>query len=459
MLLRHCGVGLLHKRLRNPGRELKQCLLKRCVPSASSADCSQVSSTWRQSSTAFSSTTKSSKSASNPSSVFTSRKASSLKKNFTASGSDAKDLEPNKQRPYKKNENNSDYNKSTSLKNSTNMPKEKRRRPVTRAAGPMPSGAGGGLGQHFLKNPLVVNGIVDRANLKPHETVLEVGPGTGNMTVKMLEMVKKVVAVELDPRMVVEVQKRVQGTPMETKLQVIHGDVLKVDLPYVDVVVANIPYQISSALTFKLLAHRPQFRCAVIMFQEEFAQRLTARPGESLYCRLSVNVQLLAKVTQLMKVGKNNFKPPPKVDSRVVRIEPRNPPPPINFAEWDGLLRICFNRKNKTLRANLTSKAAVTLMESNLRTYCALKNIPLPDVSAEVVGDDADMDDGDADADATTGKKSSNTHKALSAYIKRLVDEALDASGYADARAAKLDIDDFLALLKEFNARNIRFSS
>ena len=67
------------------------------------------------------------------------------------------------------------------------------------------------------------------------------------------------------------------------------------------------------------------------MFQREFALRLVAQPGDELYCRLSVNTQLLAKVTHVMKVGRNNFRPPPKVESSVVRIEPINPPPPINF--------------------------------------------------------------------------------------------------------------------------------
>jgi len=67
------------------------------------------------------------------------------------------------------------------------------------------------------------------------------------------------------------------------------------------------------------------------MFQREFALRLTAKPGEKLYCRLSLNTQLLARVDHLMKVGKNNFRPPPKVESSVVRIEPKNPPPPINY--------------------------------------------------------------------------------------------------------------------------------
>ena len=134
------------------------------------------------------------------------------------------------------------------------------------------------------------------------------------------------------------------------------GDAIKSDLPFFDVCVANVPYQISSPLVFKLLLHRPFFRCAVLMFQvcphqfwfrfgiihinfnlqREFAQRLVAQPGDKLYCRLSINTQLLARVDHLMKVGKNNFRPPPKVESSVVRIEPRNPPPPINFREWDG---------------------------------------------------------------------------------------------------------------------------
>lgn len=194
------------------------------------------------------------------------------------------------------------------------------------------------LGQHFLKNPAVVTAIVAKAALKSTDVVLEIGPGTGNMTVPLLQQSKNVVAIEYDTRMVREVLKRVEGTEHERKLQVIQGDAIKTRFPFFDVCVANVPYQISSVLVFKLLSHRPMFRCAVMMFQEEFALRLTARPGEALYCRLSVNTQLLARVDQLMKVGRNNFRPPPKVESRVVRIELRNPPPPVNFSEWDGMV-------------------------------------------------------------------------------------------------------------------------
>lgn len=104
-------------------------------------------------------------------------------------------------------------------------------------------------------------------------------------------------------RLVAELQKRVQGTPYQAKLQIIVGDVLKTELPFFDICVANIPYQISSPLVFKLLLHRPFFRCAVLMFQKEFAQRLVAKPGDKLYCRLSINTQLLARVDMLMKVS------------------------------------------------------------------------------------------------------------------------------------------------------------
>mmetsp|Transcript_1765 Transcript_1765/g.2612 ORF Transcript_1765/g.2612 Transcript_1765/m.2612 type:complete len:168 (-) Transcript_1765:2016-2519(-) len=166
------------------------------------------------------------------------------------------------------------------------------------------------------------------------------------------------------------------------------------------------------------------FRCAVMMFQEEFALRLTARPGEALYCRLSVNCQLLAKVDQLMKVGRNNFRPPPKVESRVVRIELRNPPPPVNFTEWDGMIRLLFNRKNKTLRSVLMTKPTIKMLEENMRTHAAMNN--------EM------MDDG--------------------AKVVQIIEEVTGMEAWDGRRASKLDLDDFLDLLAEFNKRGIHFA-
>lgn len=146
------------------------------------------------------------------------------------------------------------------------------------------------------------------------------------------------------------------------------------DWPTFDVCISNLPYQISSPFVFRLLLHRPLPRFAVLMFQQEFADRLVAKPGSKLYCRLSVNVQLLAKVEHLMRVKRTEFRPPPKVDSTVVRIEPKNPPPPINYQEWDGILRIVFLRKNKTLSAIFKQSTILEMLEKNYKTYCSIKN-------------------------------------------------------------------------------------
>lgn len=130
--------------------------------------------------------------------------------------------------------------------------------------------------------------------------------------------------------------------------------------------------------------------------------RLVAKPGSDLYCRLSVNVQLLARVDHLIKVSRNSFKPPPKVESSVVRIEPKYPPPAINFTEWDGLVRLCFMRKNKTLSAIFRIKHVINMLWENFKIFdkhqkkqlaaAATSNMEEgkaePDLSAMMMADD-----------------------------------------------------------------------
>ncbi|KAL1129367.1 hypothetical protein AAG570_013894 [Ranatra chinensis] len=281
-----------------------------------------------------------------------------------------------------------------------------------------------GAGQHILKNPMVITGIVDKSAILPTDTVLEIGPGTGNLTARLLEKAKRVVACEVDTRLVAELHKRFQNTPFKPKLEIIVGDVLKTELPFFNVCVANIPYKISSPLVFKLLLHRPFFRCAVLMFQREFAHRLVAKPGDSLYCRLSVNTQLLARVDLLMKVGRNNFRPPPKVESNVVRLEPRNPPPPINFKEWDGLTRIAFLRKNKRLASLFKQTSVVTALDKNYRIHCSVSNISI----------EPDFD------------------------MKAKLEAILVEEGLAEMRARNMDVDDFIRALHAFNSKGIHFT-
>ncbi|GMH25839.1 hypothetical protein Nepgr_027682 [Nepenthes gracilis] len=326
-------------------------------------------------------------------------------------------------------------------------------------------------GQHILKNPLLVDTIVQKAGIKSTDTILEIGPGTGNLTKKLLEAGKSVIAVEVDPRMVLELERRFQGTPFHNRLKVIQGDVLKCDLPYFDICVANIPYQISSPLIFKLLDHKHCFRCAVIMFQREFAMRLIAQPGDSLYCRLSVNTQLLARVFHLLKVGRNNFRPPPKVDSSVVRIEPRKPLPlsPDKLKEWDGMLRICFSRKNKTLGAIFKQKKILSLLEKNYKTLQALH----PSQNGQEEMDLSMLHDGFEDAvmDADDGKDEDDEMELegsdmdsmaeageTGSAFKDKVSGVLKQYDYENKRSSKLSQNEFIHLLSVFNEACIHFA-
>lgn len=332
--------------------------------------------------------------------------------------------------------------------------------------------------------------IVDKADLKQSDVVLEVGPGTGNLTTRILEKARRVVAVEQDPRMAAELTKRFQGTPAGKRLELTLGDVIKLPrLPYCDVCISNTPYQISSPLTFKLLAADPPPRACVLMFQREFAMRLFAKPGEKLYSRLSVNAQMWAKVEHVMKVGRNNFNPPPQVESNVVRLSPKIPRPGISFDEWDGLLRVAFVRKNRVLRsAFLGTTSVMEMLEKNYRTFCAQNDVALDDGPLDPSGDAAmdvdvggeadddewdgimDVDDGDDMPDffkeeiskkekKQQGNPSRKRKGKVAELVRSKVVKVLEVdTELADTRARMCDEGNFLKLLYAFNQEGIHFS-
>jgi 18S rRNA (adenine1779-N6/adenine1780-N6)-dimethyltransferase len=253
------------------------------------------------------------------------------------------------------------------------------------------------FGQHLLKNPDVVSTIVSLANINPSESVFEIGPGTGNLTLHLLRQAQHVYACELDSRLLEVLLKRVDEIDQSAadsaakfesslglctnlfkqKLTVVHDDFLRVPLPRFDVLVANIPYQISSPVLRRLFSLNPAPKRAIVMFQLEFAQRMVASPGTADYCRLSVNCQMLADCEIVLKVGKEQFRPPPKIDSAVVRISPKNIESTLrprnlfengsSFEEWDAFLRILFASKNKMLRTVLTRSKPALLRLTSLR--------------------------------------------------------------------------------------------
>ncbi len=201
-------------------------------------------------------------------------------------------------------------------------------------------------GQHFLVDRRVAARQIAHAGLRPSDTVLEIGPGLGVLTHALVERARRVVAIESDRRFADHLRRTLP------EAEILHGDALKVDWPDFDVMVSNLPYQISSPLTFRLLD--APFNRAVLMYQWEFARRMVARPATPDYSRLSVGVYVRAKCELLERVPRNAFLPQPGVDSALVRLEPRPSPFPIpDPAAYDAVVQALFEHRRKTVENGL----------------------------------------------------------------------------------------------------------
>ena len=178
------------------------------------------------------------------------------------------------------------------------------------------------LGQHFLIDKNIVRKIVRLAQLQPGETVLEIGPGRGILTEALLEASGLVVAIELDAALCAHLRETIGARP---NFQLIEGDALAFDYAQVSspfLVVANLPYYVSTPLLFRLLEQRRRIDRLVLMLQEEVAVRLAAAPGGKEYGALSIAAQLWCDVRVSFKVPASCFRPKPKVGSAVVALMP-----------------------------------------------------------------------------------------------------------------------------------------
>jgi 16S rRNA (adenine1518-N6/adenine1519-N6)-dimethyltransferase len=201
------------------------------------------------------------------------------------------------------------------------------------------------LGQNFLIVPDVVERNVERAGLSERDVVLEVGPGLGVLTDALSRVAGRVYAVEKDPRLVRILREEYDWPNVE----IIEGDALKVEFPEFNKVVSNLPYQISSPITFRFLRHG--FERAVLMYQLEFAERIVAKPGDRNYSRLSLMVQAKATAEIVERIGRGAFWPRPKVDSAVVLIEPKARADAVDLDE--NLVRALFQHRRSTVLAAL----------------------------------------------------------------------------------------------------------
>lgn len=225
------------------------------------------------------------------------------------------------------------------------------------------------LGQHFVVNSDILQRLVSHASLTEDDVVLEVGAGLGFLTQLLSSKCKKVVAVEVAPKIVRILRKQLHGLP---NIDLIEGDILKVSLPPFNKVVSAPPYSISSPLLFHLLERK--FDWAVLILQKEFAERLAASVGSKDYGRLTVTIYYRADVELLDYVPRTMFYPPPDVDSMMVRLKPRDPPFHVeDETMFFELVRTLFTQRNRKVRNGLipflrkheiTGKEALKLADS-----------------------------------------------------------------------------------------------
>jgi len=217
------------------------------------------------------------------------------------------------------------------------------------------------LGQHWLKSEAVLSQIVEAAQSDDslsQDRLLEIGPGTGALTRRLLATSVHVTAVELDRHLCEKLRQQFQNEP---KFQLIEGDILALDLRAVNAqkVVANIPYYITGPilelLLGKIASPNPQpFESIVLLVQKEVAQRICAEPGSRAFGALTVRVQYLAACEWVCVVPAKSFQPPPKVDSAVIKLMPR----PFlvqakDPSKLETLVKVGFATKRKMLRNNL----------------------------------------------------------------------------------------------------------
>jgi len=217
------------------------------------------------------------------------------------------------------------------------------------------------FGQHFLHDPGILRRIVELISPQPGERLVEIGPGEGALTLPLLRAARRLTAIELDRDLIEPLRAKAQGIG---EIEVIAADVLTVDFTALASggtlrLVGNLPYNISTPILFHCLEHAAAIADMHFMLQKEVVDRMAAAPGSKTYGRLSVMLQLRCTVEPLLRVPPGAFRPPPKVDSAVVRLAPL---PPAALPDVDGdllaqVVRAAFGQRRKTLGNALSDLA------------------------------------------------------------------------------------------------------
>ena len=209
-------------------------------------------------------------------------------------------------------------------------------------------------GQNFLTDGRVADRHIEYAEIQPDDDVLEVGPGLGILTQRLIGKGKSLTCIEID-----DILADYIGKTYGDDLTLIHGDAVKVPFPHFDRFVSNLPYSVSTPIIFKLLDY--PFKKAVVMVQKEFADRMVADVGSPDYSRLTVNLFYRAECQIVENVPRSRFKPQPKVDSCLVSITPRPAPFEVRDEKlFFKVTQVCFDHRRKKIGTSLKAARLIT---------------------------------------------------------------------------------------------------
>ena len=204
------------------------------------------------------------------------------------------------------------------------------------------------LGQNYLIDKNKRDQIINFGNVTKEDVVLEIGTGIGTLTIELAKKAKKVIAIEQDEKICKILAKRLKDEKIDN-VKLINDDALKVEFPKFNKIISNLPYQISSPITFKFLNY--DFDLAILMYQKEFASRMNGKVATKNYSRLSAMLYFKCNVEKLTEVSNESFIPKPQIDSTVVKLTPKeNTISEDDFKVYSKFTKALFQHRNKKIR-------------------------------------------------------------------------------------------------------------